>query len=70
MGIDPNTWKVVSPTGNEADVAQFNTPELIERRARASLAIRSPEAYAKTVTKDAAQIQREEAAIFGILFPP
>jgi hypothetical protein len=50
-------------------VSDLNTPEQVEERARAALAIQRPAEYSRLVRKDAAQLKAEAEAADVILHP-
>jgi hypothetical protein len=69
LWINPDTWEVLSPDGDQEKVTSWNTPDMLQGRALAAMAIRQPDDYVAMVEPDAAKRAAAAAAAFASLQP-
>jgi hypothetical protein len=67
--VDPSTWDVISPSGDQQGVASLNTPELRQARAEAAFAIHHPVAPGELPTQSPAELEARAQAAAAILNP-
>jgi hypothetical protein len=69
IGYDAITLEAVSPTDGSVDLSQLNTPEQIEQRKLALLAMTEPEEFFRRFPKSPEQLEAEAASRETVLHP-